>query len=272
MLDEKQPDLHIAMTLMKMLSPETTHFQMAVIDGNPNSKARPRFGANGNVYSAKGQVAGEHAVGWQLKELFPEPLEGNVAVACVFFRGNRQRIDVDNMLKHVMDAANKICWHDDSQVTAQLGIIELDRGRPRTVIAIGEHITTMERTGRAKKERQCLSCGQAFISKQHDPKFCSRECAARARGEKLSELIPCGWCGTHFKRRTASVRFCSNDCRLASLHENKRSKSRIPARCVDCGAKLSKPGYARCRSCWRERLASGKAGTAAGDDLHRLSE
>lgn len=137
-----------ALDMFGFLAPESAFMHMVIVDGVPKSKARPRFREGGKVYASKEQLDSERALGWQLKAEFPEPLEGNLAVGCVFYRPTRHRIDVDNLLKHVMDSANKIVWHDDSQVTAQLGILELDEERPRTVIMVAAHESSMARVGR----------------------------------------------------------------------------------------------------------------------------
>jgi Holliday junction resolvase RusA-like endonuclease len=248
--DKPRSDLDRGLALLSALCPESLGARYLVISGNPASKARARFQRGGRVYASDEQVAAERALGWELKTRFEEPLDGNLAVVCIFFRANKQRVDVDNMLKHVMDSANKIAWHDDSQVTAQLGIIEFDAKRPRTVIVIGEHRSTMARTGKAEKKGLCLYCGNPFTTKQHHPpKFCSPACNSRSRGTDLSDGVSCAWCGKVFKRASAGQRFCSDACRLTSLQASNRA-GRPPAACADCGGKLSKPGYKRCRSCW----------------------
>jgi Holliday junction resolvase RusA-like endonuclease len=246
-------DIDRAMDMFGFLSPGSDFLRVIIVDGIPKSKARPRFRRDGKVYASDEQVAAERALGWRLKEEFPEPLEGNLAVGCIFYRPTNHRVDVDNMLKHVMDSANKIVWRDDSQVTAQLGIVELDKTRPRTVIVIGSHVSTMVRTGGvSKKEAVCAQCGVSFTSRQHRPKFCSRRCAALNR-ETLADEVPCAWCRTPFRRPTAAARFCSDECRIASLTTSNR-KGRTPAFCSSCGKKLSKPGYKLCRDCWRHSI------------------
>lgn len=141
-------DLDRALAIFHVLCSDSDMMQYLVVEGLPVPKSRPRFRKNGSVYIDNKQIAAEEYLGYHLKMKFPNPLEGNLAVGCIFFRPTKQRVDVDNMLKHVMDSANKIVWHDDSQVTAQLGIIELDREHPRTVIIIGQHRSTMPRTGK----------------------------------------------------------------------------------------------------------------------------
>lgn len=66
------------------------------------------------------------------------PLTRNVWVSARFYRSTRQVIDLDNLLKHLLDAATGICWVNDCQVTAY-GTVELhlDRTNPRTWLRIG---------------------------------------------------------------------------------------------------------------------------------------
>jgi len=223
-----------------------------VIDGPPKSKARPRFRRDGRVYASPEQIAAEQALGWRFKASFPEPMAGNLGVGCIFFRPNAQRIDVDNMLKHVMDSANKVIWADDSQVTAQVGIVELDAEHPRTVIVVGRHVSSLDRSEYAVKTRVCPTCGVTFQSKQKNPKFCSRSCSSLSKGESLMAEVPCAWCGVMFKRKNAGSRFCSDRCRMESLNNPKTP--RVIPRCVHCGATLSKIGYRSWQTLTKTRI------------------
>lgn len=69
----------------------------------------------------------------------------NVALTAVFFRSSRQIIDLDNLLKHLMDSANGILWVNDCQVTSITTVLELDRESPRTWFELEAHDTTMIR-------------------------------------------------------------------------------------------------------------------------------
>jgi len=243
-------DIDKGLALFRVLCPHSELMNCLVVEGEPPSKARPRFSSRGRVYTPKKQVEAERYLSWRLKQAFKEPLEGNIAVGCVFYRSTHQRIDVDNMMKHVLDAANGVCWIDDSQVTAILGTIEFDPDHPRTIIMIGRHDSSMVREGR--REALCAYCGKPFDPRlrRGDPrrsKFCSRVCASRSRGEDLRQTVPCAYCGRHFRRRTAGQRLCSEECRRANL---RRSREKPPALCSDCGKPLSKRGYKRCRECW----------------------
>lgn len=209
-----------------------------VVEGNPNSKSNPT------------------PLPQLIRDAFDRPLTGNVFVICIFYRSNRQRIDADNLIKKFLDSGKGICWVDDSQVTAQLGIVEFDAQRPRTVIGIGEHRSSMVRTARGAYT--CASCGKGFRSNQHRPRFCSRSCSAHNRGKGLMALVACAWCSREFKRQTSAQRFCGNACRLASLHAGTRAGRPPWPTCRSCEKRLSKRGYELCRACWLSGMAKGQ--------------
>lgn len=114
------------------------------IPGEPVAKRRPRLG-NRRRYTDPADVAAEAATAAILRATLAAPLTGNLAVGCEFYRSTRRRVDVDNLLKHVFDAGNTVAWVDDSQCTAQFGVIELDRANPRTVVFISSHTSSLVR-------------------------------------------------------------------------------------------------------------------------------
>lgn len=233
-----------ALEMFRALCPDSDTIQVLMVEGEPKSKARARFGKRGRVYTPKAQRAAEEALGWHFRAAFKRPLRRNVAVGCVFYRSSRQRIDVDNMLKHVMDAANTIVWHDDSQVTAQMGVVQLDPGHPRTVIMIGEHDSTMERA--AHQIRQCEHCGDDFEPANHATKYCSRKCAARNTATRTLSSATCPTCRDGFQRKRAGQRYCSKGC--ASRGAGPKGD---PSICRHCGAQTSRREYTRCMDCYR---------------------
>ena len=114
------------------------------VPGEPHPKRRPRFG-RGRAHTTQEDIDAEARTGTFLRATVTQPLTGNIALGCVFYRSTRRIVDVDNLVKHVADAANGILWRDDSQCTAQLGVIELDRANPRTVIVVSTHQSTLTR-------------------------------------------------------------------------------------------------------------------------------
>ena len=61
-------------------------------------------------------------------------------ISVQFYRSTRQVVDLDNLLKHLHDAAEGVIWVNDCQITAY-GVIELhlDREDPRTDLAVEIH-------------------------------------------------------------------------------------------------------------------------------------
>lgn len=183
--------------------------------------------------------------------------EANVAVAAVFYRATRHRIDVDNMLKDLLDAGTDAgCWKDDQQVSAVFGVIEMDTVGPRTVVYAGQHQSTMNRRP-GPTPKPCEQCGEPFADPRLAARFCSRRCVSRhlAGGNDLSIPVPCPQCGTLFRRRYSGSVVCGSACRTAAMIGRNQAKGQPPRRC-HCGATLSKPTYKQCRACWRGRPAA----------------
>jgi len=112
--------------------------------GDPQGKGRPRFGRrrDGNpvTYTPKETRAAEHAIGWQLRAAMPRGLPGDptgsfVVVASFYVKGNR-KLDVDNALKLLLDAANGLVWNDDRQVCEIHARVLHESIAPRTEVAI----------------------------------------------------------------------------------------------------------------------------------------
>ncbi len=211
-------DNRTALAMLDVLAPASDQMWFTVIDGAPRNNSLPRFRTilGNKILSSDPRQATRAA----LRQLFSAPVAGNLAVGCVFFRPNRQRMDVDNMLKHVCDSATGIVWHDDSQVTSVMGRVELDCEHPRTIVLIAKHESTMVRN--------------------------------------LGAVVECPICGTGFIPPTSKRRMlCSEHCRIEFQRKrNRDSAKRIWKDCITCGAKTSRPGVLRCRSCWLHRSES----------------
>jgi Holliday junction resolvase RusA-like endonuclease len=224
---EPPSDVARMLTLLSPLCPNTDTLLVTTIEGPPKSKARPRLGKGGRFYSPS--TVDEDALAerlWVIME--DEPFEGNVVLVAVFFRQNYQRIDTDNMLKLVLDAGTKAgLWIDDCQVTAVLGVVELDAARPRTLIGIAEHETTLNRQ---RPHATCQRCGRVFPI-------------------------------DHWGRKQA---LCSRDCKGDAVRQEKSRpgqgrgpKHQPAATCIDCGRELTKRSFIRCRDCWKTARKAG---------------
>jgi Holliday junction resolvase RusA-like endonuclease len=170
--------------VLAALGADVTTVRHAVMVGEPHRKMRPKFGRRGRhhvTYQPQEDVLAEARTASFLRRAFPPALQGNVALAAIFYRSDRQVIDTDNLIKHVCDSGNGILFVDDSQATATAGIIELDADNPRTVMAIARHVSSMKRG--ADNVTVCQVCATVFSleGKPVGQRNCSSACAARAR-------------------------------------------------------------------------------------------
>lgn len=129
------------------------------IPGKPGSKARPRFGGNGHVYTPKETAAYENRVVAFFREAYPEHIptvtpirmtimafypiptswskkKTQAAMAGEIFPG---KPDWDNVGKIISDALNEVAYKDDSQIY-QCTIAKMYSDRPRVFV----QITTFE--------------------------------------------------------------------------------------------------------------------------------
>ena len=220
-----------------------------ILPGDPWSKARPRF-ARGRTYQPADDVLAEQKLRVRLKAASAEPFPGNVMLVCRFYRSNFQRVDTDNLLKHVCDSANGTLWNDDSQVTFVLGELQYDPTAPRTVILAGNHVSTLRRGD--DRSEPCAHCGVMFIpspGRRHQ-RFCSTPCAHAARTTSLSP-ITCSQCGSTFQPTTKAQFLCGKTCRAEHMRNRNKSKGGPKSRCTECGKELSHRRGGRCRDCWR---------------------
>jgi Holliday junction resolvase RusA-like endonuclease len=253
------------------------------VDGEPMSKARARFSKTGRAYTPESTRAAEERVGWAFRQAAgsysPSP-DHTFGVVALFFHATAQRRDVDNMLKLVCDALNKLAWVDDDQVTevSARKLFTEDPGHARTEVlvyrsghvlsqmlwmpcaACGVPVRTF-RSWRGKTrycsracsatrlvpDRECQHCSSAFRGPARS-KFCSKECQQLA----TTVEVQCTECSQVFRiapsvlaQRTTPL--CSNACRQAFWR--RRRAVRASGVCQDCGGPTSKKMYRRCRAC-----------------------
>lgn len=75
------------------------------------------------------------------------PLEARFAVEIVAHGTPRQRFDLDNVGKQILDSCNRILWSDDRHVDVLALVRRVERGRPRVEVSVavvpaGEIATT----------------------------------------------------------------------------------------------------------------------------------
>lgn len=209
-----------------------------VVKGEPHSKSRARGGVNG-YYTPADTVQAQRLVALMYRQAArggrPDD-EHEFMVDALFVSERLHRRDVDNMMKLVMDALNKLAWKDDSQV-AEI------RARKQFSEAAGSARTEVRiyQLGPIPGRRStCGHCEREYAtnesSQKRGRKYCSNECmqAARIKNSK-SSTVSCAYCEKPFlvqpSRIKAGVgRYCSQPCRYADWKENgmprnRRSKS-----------------------------------------------
>lgn len=206
-------DFDKASELFRFLNSKSDEMSFLVIPGNPWSKSRPRFARNGSAYQPKDDSEHEQRTGLWMRRLRTK-YTGNVAVGAIFYRGDRQRIDSDNLMKHICDSGNGVLWDDDSQVTAQIGVIEYDPSHPRTVLVVAKHESSMKRG--TDWTYTCEECAVEFPmlgkTESQRPKRCPEHRTNSKFGTKLT-VRTCPSCGSEFKASaTREQRYCSVQC------------------------------------------------------------
>ncbi len=236
--------------------------------GDPVPAPRPRVARFG-TYMPKPYQVYRKALSWSLKshwkpfrgDSFLEPNIANkdrrFGVRAFFFRKTRQRSDVDNLLKTILDAGSHILWPDDSQVVEVFARVFRDTEQPRVQILVYEVL--------ALDLNVCTHCGKRFGSSsgRASQKYCGTECVKAARKAKQAQRT-CEHCAKPFRypvslERNRPLRFCSRSCIMA-FYRKKRLQHYSPKPCADCGERLSRPEYVRCRAC---RLAERRGQSSA---------
>lgn len=199
------------------------------VEGEPTSKARARFTRNGYAYTPERTKLAERKVAdaFKMARKLDKDEEATYGVMCVFFCGIRQRRDVDNMMKLILDGLNGIAWEDDSQVVELAGrkILTIPKNA-RSEIVIYQIGKLQYFTG------TCRGCGSSFRVRQRvqsngkRQEFCSSECFYSWK--RNQNIRTCVACGSEFPAYTRkSVKYCSEEC--------SPKKKRISLVCVRCG-------------------------------------
>lgn len=267
------------------------------IPGEPVSKARARFTnykSPGRMYTPEKTRNAEKLVALQFRsQKGPHTLDPEITygIIATFHNGTRQRRDVDNMLKLLLDALNGVAWVDDNQVTEVAGRKTFgNKHDARTEVTIYETGVMNHPT------RKCHQCGQAFrtYASTTAKVFCSNECRLERR--RLARLrtcehcektwdpgsasaarfcsmacrqsfgkvpVDCTQCGKRFyrpSRRNSDVNYCTAEC-IAKARNARRVKI-AKGTCVDCGGGVSRREYKRCRACTHKGMGSKHVGVA----------
>lgn len=127
-----------------------------VVPGDPVPKARARIGRHGHTYTPEKTVRYEEIVAWSARAAFLEKDYASLnsparfAVTMDFYLGTERRIDLDNLVKAVMDGLTPrkprgrqrppgLFWKDDSQVdiiVAQKALASVMKCDPCAVVVV----------------------------------------------------------------------------------------------------------------------------------------
>jgi len=246
-------DMELGLSKLRAVIGEQDPHEMVcfIHEGDPCSKARARWHMKQQRFYTPGDVlTRQSALAREFIEAMSErPWTCNVAIVAIFFRPNSQRIDADNLMKLVMDAATQAeVWRDDCQVTTQAAWIELDRQRPRTIIALCPTVSSLNRD--PVEVRNCRRCRELFkfdrFKAYHNPKYCSNACA---QADSLRETR-CARCEKTFKRSIAGQRYCSEACQAADKLVRQAARLQRPwPKCAKCGNRVSRREYIHCSDC-----------------------
>jgi Holliday junction resolvase RusA-like endonuclease len=89
-----------------------------VVEGIPRPKQSFKFSRTGGYTPARIKAWQNTVMGEAMVVMVGrDPLEGDLHVIIEFSLPDRKRRDIDNLSKAVLDAANKIVWNDDTQIT-----------------------------------------------------------------------------------------------------------------------------------------------------------
>ena len=111
------------------------------IEGDAIPAARPRFSGR-RAYQPARNVEYRQVVQWQAKAAMSgtKPLQGALTATIKLYRKFKTTCkrygDVDNHLKAIFDALNRIVFEDDAQIVRCVVEKFTDKARPRTEIFI----------------------------------------------------------------------------------------------------------------------------------------
>lgn len=113
------------------------------VPGQPIPKGRPRVfrgraitPPRTHVYERSVQLCALAELGRLKRARRVWPLDAEYVVACAFYMQDARRVDVDNLLKSVLDAGNGVLWSDDSRVCGATVARKIDRERPRLEVVV----------------------------------------------------------------------------------------------------------------------------------------
>lgn len=98
-------------------------------------KERPRLGKK-HIYTPKQTKSFEKKVWTYAAIAQVKPIDKPIQIIMDFYLPDHRRIDIDNLIKSILDALNGKAWHDDAQVVCLTARKTMNDSHPRTVITI----------------------------------------------------------------------------------------------------------------------------------------
>lgn len=204
------------------------------IPGDPATKARHRSAIrNGRIhnYSDPKMVKAQRNVSnHYLAERGPGPAGTmGFGVGMDFYVETKQRRDVDNYVKLVLDGLTGLAWVDDCQVTEISARVHHKSDDPRSVVHVYPTNDYPDPLG-----RECAFCGTTFrvYESWSARKYCTRDCSSAAM--KANRERECAHCGRSFYPRSSDGSIhCSVQC--------KSDASSITRPCEQCGVDVRRP-------------------------------
>lgn len=180
------------------------------VPGEPVAHERPRLG-RGHVYTPKKSSDYKDQVASLVKGATrARGQECPFKVEAEFFRSTYHRIDLDNLLKSILDGCTRSgLWKDDSQVHAVAGRIHLGDSCPRAEVTIEEMESQLPK---------CVECGKAIPMRLVKEFRAGRRnvCSMACRIAAATETKTCVECGRPFSRKRSLAQKqerCSRECR-----------------------------------------------------------
>lgn len=230
--------------------------------GEPIAHERPRLGKASRPYTPQKTRNYKEALAWTIKSKAKDPKNRKdilYGIQAIFYRSNRQRIDIDNLFKTVMDSLTLAgFWTDDAQVREISSRLLKGQKQAKTRFIIYKIANEWLK----ETVSECLYCGGIISAQKTYPssirKFCSKECASKSK----RITIICKWCKKSFEiPRSCAIetsagykyarQFCSRECSINYHQQLKRigGKESDKWKCQICGGRVSRKEYIMCRAC-----------------------
>ena len=107
--------------------------------GEPLPKERPRVvrqHGKTRTFTPTRTLKAEEALTWAMRQVVRRCLKEPLCLYVNFYRATKRRVDLDNLVKLVLDAGNRVIWSDDSLVQSLSANLFYADPDPRTEIVL----------------------------------------------------------------------------------------------------------------------------------------